>query len=1032
MIKFYIFAAAAAALILSASAETITLKTPEDIAIQPRNSKVQYTVGSVFDTSLNRDVLKINYVLPPGTAGNVYFDITFPGLENMEWQSIDSVKLHFRGGLGHISVGIADRDSEEFRFKKSTLLRYNDWESHISFFHDPTSCHQGISRKNKDKKNGIPDAPLKIASARVVIYPAYIASQLRGQLISTGTKATSEELARGMKPVDLYLSALEINGVRFGETPAAKTEKSSVTAEFAEIGTSVPLKTGNREVLRYTLSNHGEESVRVHVSAVSTLVLASGKENYRQEVSLAPGGKKTVELPFRFQKPGFYDVRLSLAENGRENHAKTFVNVWSPVGNDWQDIPETFFGTQAGLDRFNNVFGKYREQDYKNMRDAGVKLLRFTLRWRDIQPARDGKMNWTVYDGIFKKIKEYGMIPYPMLSNAPDWACNNPEVLKNKPAWVMSCAPDNKVFAEFAAKAAERYKDDTNYFQIWNEPHAHHYYWGGDMNSYTDMLKECYAAIRKANPNAKVCSGTAWDEVFQMAKGSYDIWPFHWHGDVEMLHSLIAKHRRMAGGENADMSQFWCDETGFSVDPNEEGSELRKAAVIVQKAVVCRAEGIGSHVWFVYRHSPGGPTNPRDNYPAIDEKNRCRPVVIAHNNAVRQIRQSSVMQKKRIPGVGEAYLFRRNGEQVIAFWRSDLPKGQILTVKLDKPVSGVRTNLFGSDTPFECKDGTLSMIMTGEPQFLSFPASTEVKDITITSFLHVPYQSICSSADKTLTLNCIISNPFNDMLNGTFRFLPANGWKPEKENYSVSLKPKESRKIAIRYLAAEKVPALAYPAFEFTDKAHEIAIRSDMKFVTSMSVTPEWKLLAAPDSREFIHSLRTGDVDADLFWQGKEDLSAKIYGKWTQSALALKIDVRDNIHHQTQSGHAVYDGDSIQIALLPTRASQVINSPVTAADGYSQFGLALTNDGKTLFHQWKGKFARIPDFKVTRKGKNTVYEVSIPWQELGITGSPLGQTFNLSVLVNDNDGRFRKVLLEWGGGIHGLSGKPMNPMIVTR
>ena len=42
-----------------------------------------------------------------------------------------------------------------------------------------------------------------------------------------------------------------------------------------------------------------------------------------------------------------------------------------------------------------------------------------------------------------------------------------------------------------------------------------------------------------------------------------------------------------------------------------------------------------------------------------------------------------------------------------------------------------------------------------------------------------------------------------------------------------------------------------------------------------------------------------------------------------------------------------------------------------------------------------------------------------------------GTEFMLSVLVNDNDGRCRKVLPEWGGGIHGIATfKPQNPMLL--
>ncbi|UKI32360.1 MAG: hypothetical protein L6W00_01805 [Lentisphaeria bacterium] len=78
----------------------------------------------------------------------------------------------------------------------------------------------------------------------------------------------------------------------------------------------------------------------------------------------------------------------------------------------------------------------------------------------------------------------------------------------------MSCAPDNTLYAEFVGKVAERYKDYTNYLQIWNEPYADQYYWGGNAKTYADMLRKAGAAAKEKNPSAKICAGAAWDEVF--------------------------------------------------------------------------------------------------------------------------------------------------------------------------------------------------------------------------------------------------------------------------------------------------------------------------------------------------------------------------------------------------------------------------------------------------------------------------------------------------------------------------------------
>jgi len=699
---------------LFAATETVFLKVPADIKVLPWESRLHHTEKSEFDKTMNRDVIKINYSLPPGTNKNTLFSISFPELQNAKWQSIDSLKLTYRGGFGHIAVGIVDKDGEHFVSKKTTVLGAEKWSTHTSSYTDASlkACHQWGGGK---KKNGIMDPPLKITSLRIVIYPSYIASQLRGAPILTSTKPTPDEIRRGMNPVDLYLASLEVNGVRYGTIqPEAVKKTSRVNVEFLEIGTTAPLRKGNRKILRYCLNNPSGSAVSAKVSAKAQLALTNAQQTYSETIPLKAGEQKIISLPFHFQENGFYNVNLTLSENGGTATAKTFVSVWDPVGNDWQDSPETFFGTQCTLDLFEKEFGKYREQDYKNMRNAGVKLVRFVLRWKFVQPQKNGPLHWEIYDKIFRQLKKHGFIGYPMISNAPNWAAV-PAAEKDKPAFVMSCAPDNKLYAEFAAKVAERYKDYTCYFQIWNEPYAHHYYWGGSPETYADMLKESYSAIKKVNPNAKICAGAAWDEVFFKAKGSYDFWPFHCHSGVEILHSAINRHRKMAG-DTADMSVFWNDETGFSVDPFADGSEIKKASEIARKAILSRAEGLSAHVWFVYRGAPNAPTNPRDNFPAVDEKNRCRPVVIAHNNMVRHIRQSKIAGKYYRPGSGEAYLFRQKDKQILAFWRSGLSKGQMISMIFDSPFSGSLSNLFGSETVYASQGRTATMMLTEEPQ----------------------------------------------------------------------------------------------------------------------------------------------------------------------------------------------------------------------------------------------------------------------------------------------------------------------------
>jgi|GEM_PF-6937699 len=1004
------------------------LRQPSDVSFSPGNSGAKSEISQVFDSTLNRDVVKVNYALPPGTDKNKGVSIGFPEVSKLQWESIENITLEYQGGLGHCTFLIIDRDGEFFGYKKRYMLGRAKWTSYTAYFTDPNgkSYHNWGGKK---KRNGIMDPPLRLASLHITIYPSYIAGQLRGTL-HAGLKPTAEEIAKGMNPVDLLLSSIKIKGVKYdGSKPQKKPSASAVknqkevSVRFQEIGTIAPLLKGNKAKLKYTLTNASDAERSITVTAVSKRVLTHEPElKDERTVTLKAGKSQEIVLPFDYSRPGFYDVSVKLSSG---KTFRTFVSTWDPVGNDWKDDPECFFATQAAMDLFNRDFGPHREQDFKNMKNAGVKLLRFTIRWSAIQPKENGPLNWKPYDRIVNRCRAYGITPYLMIANAPRWTAADKEAAAKAPKFVFACHPDNKLYAEFAAKVAKRYRDSTKYFQIWNEPYANQYYWGGTADTYADMLKQAYPAIKKVHPEAKICGGAAWDEVFFKAKGSYDFWPFHCHSGAENLHSIIARHREMAEKAKVGMSVFWNDETGFAVDPTSEGSEIKKASEICKKAVLTRAEGLSNHVWFVYRGSPRSPTSLTDNYPSVDEKNRCRPVVAAHNNMVRMIRQSKTEKKFFRPGIGDAVLFKARDRKVLAFWRSSVQKGQTVTAVFTAPVSGTLYNLFGSELRKVANASVFSAPMTEEPQYLVLPPDAIMKDIAFSSVLDLPYQWTHTAGDKIQNVSFQVANPFKKELNGTMRFFPDGGWTPEKKEIAVKVAPGKSVSYSVKFTASAKSGTLAFPRFEFILPDGNIKIESSLKFVACTSLGKKWQLLADVDKKEAMTNLRIGDVDADMFWQGPEDLSAKIYSKWDSEYFYLKVEVRDNIHYQIHKGVGMFECDSVQVAF---RSSLKTFYSVLQSD-YKQFGFALANDGEKTYAQWKGKFSKVPEFSVVRKGTSTVYEARIPWSDLGVDPKP-GSMFEIGVLVNDNDSRCRKVLLEWGGGVHGMRSKPMNPMIL--
>ncbi|MBN1249732.1 MAG: O-antigen ligase family protein [Anaerolineae bacterium] len=81
-------------------------------------------------------------------------------------------------------------------------------------------------------------------------------------------------------------------------------------------------------------------------------------------------------------------------------------------------------------------------------------------------------------------------------------------VLDEVPAWV-GVPPDPDLYAAWAGAVAERYADELMYYQIWHNPNLADG-WGAEANAfaYADLLARAAAAIRAADPDARIVLGS--------------------------------------------------------------------------------------------------------------------------------------------------------------------------------------------------------------------------------------------------------------------------------------------------------------------------------------------------------------------------------------------------------------------------------------------------------------------------------------------------------------------------------------------
>ncbi|TFE29398.1 glycosyl hydrolase family 28-related protein [Cohnella luojiensis] len=156
-------------------------------------------------------------------------------------------------------------------------------------------------------------------------------------------------------------------------------------------------------------------------------------------------------------------------------------------------------------------------------------------------------------------------------------------------------------------------------------------------------------------------------------------------------------------------------------------------------------------------------------------------------------------------------------------------------------------------------------------------------------------------------------------------------------------------------------------------------------------------------------------------WGGVNDLSAQANVKWDNRNLYFTVSVKDDTHFQSWQNGDIWQGDSIQIGIDPSRKDG------SSSQNVSEMGFALSNDGTTSAWRWRaptgvtaGALSNAQANIVRDENTaTTIYTIAIPIAELhgpGFVFSP-NDPIGFTLLVNENDGAGRSGFLEYNKGI---------------
>lgn len=644
-------------------------------------------------------------------AGRGTLHLTSPVLDRAQFDAIQSVRLWVKGdGTDrYLRVFVKDQNGEAFTHTRRLYLDFDEWMPvDLPFTPVERLLNHGGDR------NGVMDPPLTVSHILVTKAPGK-----KGRQVGLDRLSVVGRLASKQDSSTERTSNVDARSV------TSSLESEGILLSFKRDGAVSPIRPRRQYPLVINTRNPSSARIRARVEATVHRVFGE-TVSFSSPLEVPPESRKAITIPADLSVPGWYRVQACvLVGSLTANCVETDYLVWEPVGNTEPDEPVTFPGAYESAD----LLLSHLRQDLSTMRQAGVKVLRFPFRWKNIEQQR-GKYRWSTYDRIFAECERAGIIPQPTVIQTPEWARKTvtDEYAKQSPAFRPP--RDMAVFGRFMEVAARRYAIYSPYWEIWNEPSAPNYWVSGTPEEYVGLLRAGYDGIKKADAEARVLVGAMraipgpkkeyMRYVLEHGQQYFDILTVHSHGPVQRLmpefEATMDLWRETVGGS----VPVWLNESGVSVDPDRPDGDLLKASGVVKKMVVARAEGMRNFSWFNFRHLPASTALPYNNYSAVNGYGRLRPVVLAYNNANRWLRGARLQAPKGSTDRRlEVYTFRKGNRLVRAVWARD-PEERIM---LEGGIAGspdrVRViDMFGGPLPLAAGSDGWELPPGGYPVFV--------------------------------------------------------------------------------------------------------------------------------------------------------------------------------------------------------------------------------------------------------------------------------------------------------------------------
>lgn len=372
--------------------------------------------------------------------------------------------------------------------------------------------------------------------------------------------------ARGASPeekITVWTDAIQLEA---GDAATAFVAYHPVELGFASERYGDVFTAGAPVTINLSASNETEHPVDLTVAL--RLTDYWDQDFLRKNLALqVPSAGDTVQPVSLDLPPGFYRAHFTWVCEGRE-YARTMpLTVINPYAH--HDSP---FGLNHGPTTLEAC---------RQINQAGVTWIRdWSVNWQWAEPE-PGALSFKDIDPQIARVRAAGMNILGLLPSNPstNWASGAPDSVPAQLWYRLAYAPkDPELLNAFVSKAAARYKGSVTYWEFLNEP-----LWvpdfclpqkgGYTVATYLALLKGAAAAIRSANPEAKIIGGLAiqsemplGDEFIKAGGLDYvDILNLHPYPGTRTPESFIPDMERInqVMEEHGTRKRIWATETGY-------------------------------------------------------------------------------------------------------------------------------------------------------------------------------------------------------------------------------------------------------------------------------------------------------------------------------------------------------------------------------------------------------------------------------------------------------------------------------------